>query len=719
MTIALDRARVGRLADVDPDLPALADALRVALDRPGWQLHDVRWTPGQHCRLAFAVAAFDGPRRFVAADVTPDGWEERDYRQDTALRGMLDATDPSRVAELLAPLVGAAPATCVVEPVRYRPASRCVLRYRMSGVSPDEVFAKVLPQPAPAMAAAWRMLSEGAGRSPLVPTFLGDWPGHDVLLAAPATGTSVSHMLAHPTRPASERARVAYALGRLLARLHGQTTVEAPLATDDDQLASLRALVAVARHADAGAAARLSIVIDGLDEHRPEPGPAVLAHGGFRAGQTVLTASGDLVLLDLDGINRGDAGRDVALALAHFTWHGIKHPTRKRAMGEAADAFLAGYGAHADRLVPDSLAWWRVAALVQLAGRRFRRLETDDWPRLPALFDSAEGLVAERARRRRNRPHHASSRLDAVRAVLQDAAPLPTAVAVELTEVLGAPTQRRAVHQYVVRGLDGPEPVTVIAKWFDEPARAELLHQHLSTLAAGPFATGSLRVPAPVAVSTERHLVVFRSDPGTPLDRLDAPDAAQDGVRWAARWLARLHQSAVTLPRRMDLDGEVTTSDEWATVIGEHHPDRLAAARHLARSWRTALGATGAIGATWGPIHKDFHAGHVLIGDGVCVIDLDEARIGDPRLDVAHFVTYLRLARPADAAELLIRSFLGEYAAAGGPAGETVAGYEAYTWLKIAKQWTTGRAHGRDADATQRRRGVDEALTRGSACLSA
>ena len=36
------------------------------------------------------------------------------------------------------------------------------------------------------------------------------------------------------------------------------------------------------------------------------------------------------------------------------------------------------------------------------------------------------------------------------------------------------------------------------------------------------------------------------------------------------------------------------------------------------------------------PIHKDLHPGHVLVGDDVYVIDLDEARNGDPTFDVAH-----------------------------------------------------------------------------------
>jgi aminoglycoside phosphotransferase (APT) family kinase protein len=51
------------------------------------------------------------------------------------------------------------------------------------------------------------------------------------------------------------------------------------------------------------------------------------------------------------------------------------------------------------------------------------------------------------------------------------------------------------------------------------------------------------------------------------------------------------------------------------------------------------------------PIHKDFHAGHVLaVPEGVVVIDLDEARMGDPALDVAHLSTYLDASPRPEAA---------------------------------------------------------------------
>jgi len=53
-SIILDAATATSLAALDPSLASLPRALQ-ACSRPGpWQLHDVRWTPGDGCRLAYA-----------------------------------------------------------------------------------------------------------------------------------------------------------------------------------------------------------------------------------------------------------------------------------------------------------------------------------------------------------------------------------------------------------------------------------------------------------------------------------------------------------------------------------------------------------------------------------------------------------------------------------------------------------------------------------------
>jgi aminoglycoside phosphotransferase (APT) family kinase protein len=120
------------------------------------------------------------------------------------------------------------------------------------------------------------------------------------------------------------------------------------------------------------------------------------------------------------------------------------------------------------------------------------------------------------------------------------------------------------------------------------------------------------------------------------------------------------------------------------------------------------------------PIHKDFHAGHVLIGQDVYVLDLDEARLGDPALDLAHFCTCLEAVAGSVAAGPMTSAFMDEYVAVTGwsDAG-SLASYCAHTWLKVAKQITVGSGPFRDTPPEEHQRLVVAAVTRGLACLDA
>ena len=280
------------------------------------------------------------------------------------------------------------------------------------------------------------------------------------------------------------------------------------------------------------------------------------------------------------------------------------------------------------------------------------------------------------------------------------------------SEDLGSAAGRRSVVRYTVDGLDPSGPVRLIAKTFSEPRRAQLLSAHLAALSNGPFAAGRYRVPRLLAFVPEENLVLFQECTGTPLDEVVDHRGALDGARDAARWLAELHLSSVQLPRTFDTLREVTSTHAWAAAVGRHSPQLLKPAQRLASLWAT-IGPPSTSGAQV-PIHKDFHAGHVLLGDGTCVIDLDEARVGDPALDLAHFCTYLELRPGGRRGALLRRAFLEEYVAAGGRPHEDreLAPFAAYTWLKIAKQLGGGQrpdARCRRAGAPARRgRGAEE-----------
>ena len=306
-----------------------------------------------------------------------------------------------------------------------------------------------------------------------------------------------------------------------------------------------------------------------------------------------------------------------------------------------------------------------------------------------------------------------------LREALAELTPDPAQLIVVSCQELKAATGRRRVIKYVVDGFDPTGPVPLVAKIFTETRRAQLLYDHLQALSEGPFAVGELHVPQLVAFLRSENLVLFRADTGVPLYQLGDNMASLAGVRDAARWLARLHSSRVQLPRSFDQVKEVASTHEWAAVVGRHSQEVLEPAQWLASSWATSGEPSPA--ATDVPIHKDFHAGHVLVDDSVCVIDLDEARNGDRTFDLAHFCTYLEWQGGKSGVRR--DAFLQEYSRKTGWVDDGwYARYAAYTWLKIAKQIAVHSVPFRarpEINGTETE-GLDvgDAVARGIACLA-
>ena len=85
-----------------------------------------------------------GTSTFVAVNLDSSTWSQHDFRSDPGLPGLAAAADSILVSERLAPAVEEPILHCRVQPVRYRPDLRCVLRYDLrtaSGVA--RYYAKV------------------------------------------------------------------------------------------------------------------------------------------------------------------------------------------------------------------------------------------------------------------------------------------------------------------------------------------------------------------------------------------------------------------------------------------------------------------------------------------------------------------------------------------------------------------------------------------------
>ncbi|WP_020579394.1 aminoglycoside phosphotransferase family protein [Actinopolymorpha alba] len=727
------------LADLDPALPRLAGTLAEA--RPGWTLHDASWRPGERCLLAYRIAPPPSSGQvptFVAVEVTPDGVVRRDLREDPGLPGVAQAADETVVRDRLAELGVRDVHSCTVEPVRYRPGSRAVLRYDIeTGAGALRMYAKVLG--GSGRRAAYAVPEALATSAPpgLLPDLLAAWPDRRVLLHRAVEGRQLSAVFGDCGVPSATKLRLAYQLGDLLARLHAAEAA-APIRTPAEALQAVGESLAIVRYADLHLAQRLTRVVDRLAAPIPWDGACVLGHGGFRPGQVILTGR-RLTLLDLDSACTCDPERDLATAMAHLTWQGIRRPRDSATFDAAGRAFVAGYERRSGPVDAHALLWWRLLALVRVAVRRYRRLEIADWEYLPRLVEGVERLLSDLPLRAvRGRPlaeclldRHQMTRI--LRPSLTPVAADPGALEITAVRPLHQAPGRRTVVGYAVRGLEKGTPVALVGKLFVEPYRATLADANLRALADGPFKDGVLRVPEPLPSPLDQGLVLYRRSGGVPLDQLDGP-AEVAGVRAAARWLARLHGSDVLLSRRLDLDAEATNCHAWAGLVADREPDLRLMACRLADRW------AGIVKDRWfaarTPIHKDFHAGHVLLGgvvpappglrpagptpttSGVTVVDLDEARMGDPALDVAHFCAYLDLRAGPERAGVLRRVFRKEYAAvADPPDADRAAVFGAYAWLKIAKQLVMGTGPHPVLDDRRRGPKVAHALEMGLRCL--
>ena len=277
---------------------------------------------------------------------------------------------------------------------------------------------------------------------------------------------------------------------------------------------------------------------------------------------------------------------------------------------------------------------------------------------------------------------------------------------------------RRAVVRYRVKGAPARE---IFGKVHPDAEHATRAFCTMKLLAQEVFSScEGLRVTRPVGLLPELAMVLYWPADGVPLDRLP-PERAVPWVRATAHWLALLHGSRVRLDRRFDLHNETTNLREWAALVGRALPRDAAGADSLA-------GRIGALSAelqleTDVPIHKDFHYQHVIVGDGLTVIDQDEALLGDPTLDVAHFCANLRLlslrAQTTDAgAARLSDAFLKEYARlTGWQADIRFTFFFAYTCLKMAKQLATGRGPRPIPSGAERARQALTVLEEGLACL--
>lgn len=401
------------LAGLDPALPGLGEsydmgrvsrAFAEAWDDEvsGCRLLGCRYEPGRRCVTSHALAVGPvGARRLTIGvlEVTPRGRSVRRFDEDEALPGLRLAIDTRLAAERLASCCTGTVQRCTVEPVRYRPGERAVLRYRLTTArGPEVLFGKVLVRGAVTAARTLASLHETSRFAVAAPTVAPPVAVFDELglvVQAALIGDPLHRLLFDRARSVAERLSALHRTGRAVAALHDGPAVGAPFATAAADALDLESYVPVVGSVDpalgdrfAEAVVRAATVSRGLAVDA-----AVPSHGALRTDQ-VMVCAGRPALVDLDGFCLSHRGRDLGNLLAYLRWKAIRQPRHGAVVAEGRSAFLAGYraggGAPADR----PLRLFEALSLLKIAGRRFRSLNVLEWPSVPDLIDAAIALLS-------------------------------------------------------------------------------------------------------------------------------------------------------------------------------------------------------------------------------------------------------------------------------------------------------------------------------------
>jgi len=174
--------------------------------------------------------------------------------------------------------------------------------------------------------------------------------------------------------------------GRALAGFHRLDAPLPPLPTSSDEEPLLRDLARDLALLLPEEEARIAELAGHIAARLREfPGAASTAvHGDFHPGQVVLN-EGRPVIVDLDRAGRGRSSLDLGCFLAHLA-------DRERGT-EQAEAFIEGYVAANDGVLPDDLSVMTAAAVFRRAFFPFRGL-LPDWPQqIRDRLDRAESLL--------------------------------------------------------------------------------------------------------------------------------------------------------------------------------------------------------------------------------------------------------------------------------------------------------------------------------------
>lgn len=303
---------------------------------------------------------------------------------DAALPALPVLTDPDAARELLETSIrDAGPGyadftlrSCIPEIMRYKPGSRCTVRYQLDypeGLArpdwPRVVVAKTYHGDKGQV--AWTGMRE-LWHSPMAESGvaiaepLAFLPELNVLVQGPiAEETTLKEAIrrALATGGSEEVTRAVRASAAGLAALHSCGVRHGELVTWEDELAEVRGVIArIASQVpelDGAADPVLDRLVAVAAGHPADP--ARPAHRSFRPAQ-VLLAGGGLGFIDFDGFCQAEPALDIALFRTTVQQLGSR-PEHDRPLADLAEAFLDEYARHAP-VSPVRVALWEALDLI-------------------------------------------------------------------------------------------------------------------------------------------------------------------------------------------------------------------------------------------------------------------------------------------------------------------------------------------------------------------
>lgn len=208
--------------------------------------------------------------------------------------------------------------------------------------------------------------------------------------------------------------------------------------------------------------------------------------------------------------------------------------------------------------------------------------------------------------------------------------------------------------------------------------RAPIVAARLGVLAAGP---PEPVVPEVLLCDAEAHLVVLSEVPGEPLrDSLlsrDLGTSARAGSvigAWHRAWQDRAPKALVPHTLERELEILRTRAEQAPAAVGAAVGGPMAAIGDGAWGYPTV-------------VHRDLYEEQVLVGDRIGLIDLDDAALGPPELDVGNLLAHVDLLALRSETDLTasVDALLDGYGQSGPPLDDALlARCRALTLLRLA-----------------------------------